>query len=62
MLPVAAYWRTNLTLRQLAPLLGISHPAAHRVIDDLSPLLAIQTRERGRKDAVLMGRHTRPDS
>lgn len=32
---VAAYWRTNLTLRQLAPLFGISKPAADRIIDHL---------------------------
>lgn len=30
---VAAYWRTNLTLRQLAPLFGVSKSAADRVID-----------------------------
>jgi hypothetical protein len=29
---VAAYWRTNLTLRQLAPLFGISKSAADRII------------------------------
>lgn len=32
---VAAYWRTNLTLRQLAPLFGISKSAADRIIDHL---------------------------
>ncbi|MEU5525130.1 transposase [Streptomyces sp. NPDC047860] len=29
---VAAYWRTNLTLRQLAPLFGVSKSAADRII------------------------------
>ncbi|MFF4181008.1 transposase family protein [Streptomyces sp. NPDC001750] len=30
---VAAYWRTNLTLRQLAPLFGVSKSAADRIVD-----------------------------
>lgn len=38
---VATYWRTNLTMRQLGPLFGVSHSAAHRVIDTLGPLLAL---------------------
>ncbi len=38
---VAAYWRTNLTMRQLGPLFGISKSAADRVIDDIAPLLAL---------------------
>ncbi|WP_142001588.1 transposase family protein [Amycolatopsis cihanbeyliensis] len=29
---VATYWRTNLTMRQIGPLFGVSHSAAHRVI------------------------------
>lgn len=37
---VAAYWRTNLTLRQLAPLFGISKSAADRIINHLGPSLA----------------------
>ncbi|WP_328418583.1 transposase family protein [Micromonospora sp. NBC_00389] len=37
----AAYWRTNLTMRQIGPLFGVSHSAAHRVIDTLVPLLAL---------------------
>ncbi len=51
---VAAYWRTNLTLRQLAPLFGVSKSAAERVIDNLGPVLALQQRKRFRKDAVLI--------
>ncbi|MET7429850.1 MULTISPECIES: transposase [Streptomyces] len=51
---VAAYWRTNLTLRQLAPLSGVSKSAADRVIDNLGPLLALQQRRRFRMDAVLI--------
>ncbi len=51
---VAAYWRTNLTLRQLAPLFGISKSAADRVIDHLAPSLALQPRKRFRKDTVLI--------
>jgi hypothetical protein len=38
---VAVYWRTNLTMRQIGPLFGASHSAAHRVIDTLGPLLAL---------------------
>ncbi|WP_432198141.1 transposase [Streptomyces sp. bgisy027] len=51
---VAAYWQTNLTLRQLAPLFGVSKSAADRVIDHLGPALALQTRRRFRKNAVLI--------
>lgn len=50
----AAYWRTNLTLRQLAPLFGISKSAAGRVIDHIGPLLALKPRRRFRKDTVLI--------
>ena len=48
-LPVTAYWRTNLTLRQLAPPFGVSKSAADRIIDDLGPPLALQPRRRYRK-------------
>jgi hypothetical protein len=51
---VAAYWRTNLTLRQLAPLFGVSKSAADRIIDNLAPSLALQQRKRFRKDTVLI--------
>ncbi|MFG3065017.1 transposase [Streptomyces sp. NPDC048231] len=51
---VAAYWRTNLTMRQLAPLFGVSKSAADRIIDHLGPLLALQPRKRLRKDTVLI--------
>jgi hypothetical protein len=51
---VAAYWRTNLTLRQLAPLSGVSKSAADRIIDNLPPSLALQQRKRFRKDTVLI--------
>jgi hypothetical protein len=53
-LPVAAYWRTNLTLRQLAPLFGVSKSAAGRIIDDVGPRLALEQRRRYRKDTVLI--------
>ncbi|MFH8663068.1 transposase [Streptomyces afghaniensis] len=52
---VAAYWRTNLTLRQLAPLFGVSKSAADRIIAHLGPLLALRPRTRFRKDTVLIG-------
>ncbi|MGW5122857.1 transposase [Streptomyces sp. NPDC004069] len=51
---VASYWRTNLTLRQLGPLFGISKSAADRIIDHLGPLLALRPRRRFRKDTVLI--------
>jgi hypothetical protein len=51
---VAAYWRTNLTMRQLAPLFGVSKSAADRVIDHLGPMLTLQSRKRFAKDTVLI--------
>jgi hypothetical protein len=51
---VAAYWRTNLTMRQLAPLFGVSKSAADRIIDHLGPKLALQPRKRFAKDTVLI--------
>jgi hypothetical protein len=51
---VAAYWRTNLTLRQLAPLFGVSKSAAGRIIDHLGPKLALAPRKRFAKDVVLI--------
>ncbi len=52
MLLVATYWRTNLTLRQVAPLFGVSKSAADRILDHLAPLLAIAPARRPRKDTV----------
>ncbi|MFE5558101.1 transposase [Streptomyces sp. NPDC056544] len=51
---VAAYWRTNLTMRQLAPLFGVSKSAADRIIDHLGSMLALQPRKRFAKDTVLI--------
>lgn len=51
---VAAYRRTNLTMRQLAPLFGVSKSAADRVIDHLGPMLALQPRRRFARDTVLI--------
>ena len=51
---VTAYWRTNLTMRQLAPLFGVSKSAADRIIDQLGPSLALQPRKRFAKDTVLI--------
>lgn len=51
---VAAYWRTNLTMRQLAPLFGVSKSAADRIIDRLGPMLVLQPRKRFAKDTVLI--------
>ena len=41
---VATYWRTNLTMRQLAAVFGVSKSAAARVIEDLGPALALRPR------------------
>jgi DNA-binding MarR family transcriptional regulator len=41
---VATYWRTNLTMRQIARLFGISKSAADRIIDHLGSVLAMQPR------------------
>ncbi|MGY5004330.1 transposase [Streptomyces griseus] len=51
---VAAYWRTNLTLRQLAPLFGVSKSAAYRIIARLGPKLALQPHQRFAKGTVLI--------
>ncbi|WP_329021696.1 MULTISPECIES: transposase [unclassified Streptomyces] len=51
---VAACWRTNLTMRQLAPLFGVSKSAADRIIDHLGPMLAHQPRQRFAKNTVLI--------
>lgn len=39
---VAVYYRTNLTMRQLAPLFGVSPTTVCRVIQRLRPLLAVE--------------------
>ncbi|CAH9419987.1 hypothetical protein SGL43_07043 [Streptomyces globisporus] len=51
---VTAYWRTNLTLRQLAPLFGVSKSAAGLIIDHLGPMFALQPRKRFAKDTLLI--------
>ena len=51
---VATYWRTNLTLRQLAPLFGISKSAADRIINHVGPTLALHPRRRFAKGTVLI--------
>lgn len=42
MLLVAVYYRANLTMRQLAPLFGVSPATVCRVIQRLRPLLALE--------------------
>lgn len=49
---VATYWHTNLTLRQVAPLFGVPKSAADRILDHLTPVLAISPARRPRKDTV----------
>ncbi|MFF4017810.1 transposase [Streptomyces sp. NPDC001843] len=51
---VTAYWRTNLTLRKLGPLFGVSKSTAARIIGHLGPLLALRQRRRFRKETVLI--------
>lgn len=53
-LRVATYWHINLTLRQLAPLFGVSKSTADRVIGHLGPRLAFTPRGRVAEDAVLI--------
>ncbi|MFF4153264.1 transposase [Streptomyces sp. NPDC001651] len=43
---VAVYYRTNLTMRQLAPLFGVSAATVCRVIQRLRPLLALESAPR----------------
>ncbi|GGL88369.1 hypothetical protein GCM10012279_02550 [Micromonospora yangpuensis] len=49
---VAAYWRTNLTMRQIGPLFGVPHSAAHRVIDTAGSLLALTPGRRRRVNQI----------
>jgi hypothetical protein len=51
---LAAYWRTNLTLRQPAPLFGVSKSAADRIMDHTASLLALKQTQRLRKSTVLI--------
>ncbi len=52
---VATYYRTNLTMRQVAPLCGVQQAAVHRIIDRLSPHLALTpTHRRHPPDTVLI--------
>ncbi|MFD3722704.1 transposase [Streptomyces sp. NPDC058674] len=51
---VVAYWRTNLTMRQLALLFGVSKSTVDRVVDDLGPRLGLIQRQRFRKGTVLI--------
>ncbi len=51
---VATYWRTNLTMRQLAAVFGVSKSAAARVIEDLGAALALRPRTRFPRGAVLI--------
>jgi hypothetical protein len=52
---VATYYRTNLTMRQLAPLFGIRTAAVHRIIDRLGPFLALApARRKYGPDTVLI--------
>lgn len=49
---VTTYWWTNLTMRQIGLLFGVSHSAGHRVIDTIGPLLALAPVRKRRVDCV----------
>lgn len=51
---VAVYWRTNLTLRQLAPLFSVSKSAADRIVDNVGRPSPSSPRRCFRKGAVLI--------
>lgn len=52
---VATYYRPNLTMRQVPPLVGVQQAAVHRSIDRLSPQLALtSTHRRHAPDTVLI--------
>ena len=51
---VAVCRRTNLTMRQLTPLCGVSTSSADRLIDHLGPMIALQPRKWFAKDTVLI--------
>jgi hypothetical protein len=52
---VATYYRTNLTMRQIAPLFGIRTAAVHRIVDRLGPFLALApARRKYGPDTVLI--------
>ncbi len=51
---VATYWRTNLTMRQLAAVFGVSKSAAAQVIEDLGPALALRPRTPFPRGAALI--------
>ncbi len=57
---VAVYYRTNLTMRQLAPLLGISPATVCRVIQRLRPLLAIEPAPQPSRTSNGCGSSTEP--
>lgn len=58
---VAAYWRSILTMRQIGPPFGVSHSAAHRVIDTLGPLLALAPVRRRPADQIAIRASTSAD-
>ncbi len=55
---VVAYWRTNLALRQLAPLFGMSKSAADRIIDHLGPSRTAATQAVPQRRRADRGRNT----
>ena len=52
---IACYYRTNLTMRQLAPLFGVKQAAVHRIIDRLGAHLALeQTAAPGPEEVLIV--------
>lgn len=54
MLRVAVYYRTNVTLRQVALLFDVSKSAAGRVVDPLSPYRTLPAKRKYSPEAVLI--------
>jgi hypothetical protein len=60
---VATYYRTNLTMRQLAPLFGVKTAAVHRIIDRLNSYLTLApARRRYGPDTAQVSALRRPRS
>ena len=57
---VAVYYRTNLTMRQLAPLFGVKQAAVHRIVDRLGPHLALESTPAPPGGSAHRGRHPGP--
>ncbi|BCJ33918.1 hypothetical protein Athai_14210 [Actinocatenispora thailandica] len=48
------HYRTNLALRQIAPLFGVSKSAAGRIVDHLAPHLVLESQTRRHRPAAVL--------